>query len=164
MTTLFDKARRAAAVLLFVLSGCGPGVGGTGTGAVPVDVNFSGSVADAVIGSVCQTQQCNVVTLALRDARVELVGGCVRFVFEGSWPRNVSDVVVAGTLETRGPTGVVSSPGSLQLRFAGADAASAPYATVFLRDGNGTLLMGPTVLARGDAAALPAEPAGCGAP
>ena len=72
----------ATAATLLVLTSCGPGTGGTGTGPILGAVNFSGS--GFAIGAPC-AEHCGSTELRLENERVELTVTCRHFVFTGPW-------------------------------------------------------------------------------
>lgn len=156
--------RWVAAACLIALGGCGPGTGGTGTGPEgSFIVGPATSTAPNGLGSAraeCLVD-CAAPTLLLEAGKVSLAGTCLRFSHAGSWSVGDDGVaLVTGTLETTSGGQTVTGPGTLRLQFAGApdDAATAVTVTVF--DAAGSIVLGPQVMSRGDAAA-PQVPARC---
>jgi len=148
MTTLLDRARRAALLLLLAaLAACGPGTGGTGTGPIQPLGSFSGSaVASSMLPDPLCGAQCDKAALQLQEQKVELAAGCLRFASSGSWAPDASNqVVLEGSLQVLSASGATTStPATLRLQFNDKDSA---VQAVLL--GNGvTALLGPVTLLR----------------
>jgi hypothetical protein len=150
--------------LAALLSACGPGTGGTGTG----PINFSliaesgSNTVPVQPGDLCLSG-CGNYTLQLDEQRTEFVAGCRRFVYFGSWSVDANGALaITGSVETRTSVGTGSAPGTLQLQFSESQATSAQVTATLLNTG-GTVLAGPAVLQRGDTL-VAAAPAECGRP
>lgn len=173
----------AALTLWLLLAGCGPGVGGTGSGETGL-AYFQATSALVCTSAIASTLDCagtaatvaapttpeegtSVVHYAdnLADATVrvafaanaiELDAPCKRLHFNGTWGISAtSDARFFGTYidqALRDPL-----PASLQVQTVTNDARS--LLTVTVRDGAGTIVLGPVVLRRVDQAA-PLRP-GC---
>lgn len=155
--------------LALALAACGPGSGGTGTGPVMgSSFSFSGNTGGASVpGSITSpgcTTDCDRASLLLDTTRVELTALCRRFVFNGAWAVDATGLLVLnGTLETVTTTGTASTPATLRLQFSEGVVAS-PLVTFTLTGEKGVVVLGPSTLSRGDAAAGTAPPACVQAP
>ena len=165
----------ALASCMWLLSGCGPGVGGTGTGetgggleafgALPASV-CSGDLAPIVAcaslaGAAAPTPGAAAVFLAdtidgrqvrvtLRGNTVELSAACVRVQFRGEWGAVAGQPGrYFGSAEIDGTV----APAALQVQVNGGDVL------LTLRDASGRVLLGP-VLVR--AVLTPSPPPTCG--
>lgn len=163
MTTLLDLARRTlgayalSALLLLALAACGPGTGGTGTGPVTGVFSYGGPGFSA--GAPC-VDDCQGVSLALENDRVEFTAPCQRFVYLGPWALDEQWVVVLeGTLETtnrvNGQPQTTRSPAVMRLQFSEATADSREVALT-VRDATGANLVAPVTLQQGARAHTPA--------
>ena len=161
MTTLFDKALRAAvAAFLLLVAGCGPGTGGTGTGPLPSATTFSGQANSA--SPSCHAN-CSNLVLRFDESQVELLAACVRFVHDGGLPAaTTGEILLPGRVESAGSSGTVAAPATLRLLVAGGALGDATQVTVSLHGETGATLLGPVVLGRGDAGQAP--PAQCATP
>lgn len=159
MTNLFERPARWLACLAtaVLMTGCGPGTGGTGTGPIGVTLGFSGGTgaSTAAPGTGCTTD-CAQTGLRLDTERVELAGPCLRFVSTGPWGVDTTGLaILTGTAETGGAT----APNvTLRLQFSGATADSTQV-TLTLVDSAGKALAGPLTLLRNDTAVSTAPPA-----
>jgi hypothetical protein len=149
MTNPFLKrmslAGRIAAVgLVFLLTACGPGGGGTGTGPT-LDFTSSADGAGKPAGGVAEVS-CGLLSLRLEEARVELSNSCGRFVFTGDWAADPNQqVVLSGVLENSTTSSTV--PVTLMLQFS-ATPDNSQSVTVTLTDGLGRTILGPQILGR----------------
>lgn len=149
------------AVVLTLIS-CGPGSGGTGTGPSTVlgSANFS-SVAGAISSPSASNTQ-----LRVEPSLVDVSAPCLRFVHEGSWMVDTSNVsVMSGELEVsaRGVTRLTA--GSLRLVFDGPtgghqvltlfDPSTSQQVTVTVYDEAGREVLGPVTLRRQEGAFAP---------
>jgi hypothetical protein len=158
--------RLLAAVLgacaLLLLGGCGPGVGGTGTGetgggletfgAVPAPIcsselasilscsSTTGTAAPAPSASavlLADTIDGRQVQVTLRGGMVELAAGCLRLQFRGDWGAVAGQTGrFFGTAEVNGTV----TPASLQVQVNGAEVQ------LTLRDVASRVLLGPVVV------------------
>jgi hypothetical protein len=152
----------ALAACMVLLSGCGPGVGGTGTGetgggleafgALPASV-CSGELAPIVAcaspaGAAAPAPGAAAVFLAdtidgrqvrvtLRGNTVELSAGCVRVQFRGEWGAVAGQPGrYFGVADVDGTT----APAALQVQLSGGDVL------LTLRDASGRVLLGPVLV------------------
>lgn len=167
-----DSGRRLLLLaVLCLLAACGPGSGGTGTGplgfsSISASPGAGGSLPDPPAGpggglfppAAC-TGDCTDVDLLLQAGRVEVTGGCGRFVFEGHWDTDESgQVLLLGLFEN--PAVGVATAATLRLKFDGLPETS-PFVTLTLTAEAGQTLMGPTVLGRVETIVPPAPGSGC---
>lgn len=140
--------RRALAVLLMAiatwLAACGPGVGGSGTGLEPGAP--PGTAALPTPSLHADGADGRQVQAVLEGSRLRVDAACPRLRFEGTW-----DGVSAGPLRFDGRLDATQSATAEAL-------LSGTTLTLTLRDGTGTVLLGPLPL--GAVAALPPL-AGC---
>jgi hypothetical protein len=154
---LFPLWRRATLVLLLALvASCGPGTGGTGTGPISfsADLGLStaapGSIGTA--GGALACAGCSRIDLQLDDQRIELRLPCGRFVYEGAWNPDATELTLAGTFQP--PGAAASAPATLQLQF-GSEGARSNQVVIRLSDASGATLAVST-LQRQAGQALPA--------
>ncbi len=145
------------ALASFLLAGCGPGTGGTGTGPIGMTLAYSGSAVNGSVaapGAGCA--DCADTTLRLDTERVQLVTACLRFTFTGAWSVDATGLaVVDGAVEYNGTTGPPRA--TLRLQFSEPTTASARV-TLTLADDTGRSLAA-AALTRNDAAANAIQPA-----
>jgi hypothetical protein len=158
------RAWCGALLLAVVVTGCGPGTGGTGTGPV---FTFSGGAfavsAPSLGGALCTGAGCEQAGLRLvpEENFIEFVAGCTRFLRNERWEVEANGaVVVSGLVETVGVVGAQPAQGTLRLQFSGRTADS-QQVTATLQDAAGKTLVGPTTLTRGDSQVVPAPASGC---
>ncbi len=175
------------ALVLSLMSACGPGTGGTGVGpvssAAPAPtISFSGSVtlgsttaalpAAPVVspvpvaspGAAACAVNCGTTTvsLVLEAERVLLASSCFNFVSQGPLVVATSGpTVLAGAYQTfstrNGQTTTSSVPANLVLQFANGQADSASV-TVSVQGSTGAVLLAPVSLPR----TTGAQPVGAG--
>lgn len=159
----------AGAALALLLTACGPGTGGTGTGPVAgVTIPVGTTVRFAAAGpsfstspSSCVGGACTLQTISLEAERIELRAGCLRYVRTGAWNIDESHLAVTrGQVETSTLAGVTRTDATLRLQFDG-PWDTARTLTVTLTDDAGRVLVAPTPLSRTDALPEPA-PGLCG--
>ncbi len=153
-------------LLASLLAACGPGVGGSGTGAAEEPLLQFGATAIAVCGNplapqpaACVTGQATPyadsatqprVTAQLLDGHIELQAPCAGLKFSGDW-------AAVGSQSPRFYGSVTSASGTSLASLISAPAGEQGL-RVELRDAQGALLLGPLTL-------IPATPgalsAGC---
>jgi hypothetical protein len=173
-----------------VLTACGPGTGGTGTGppvantptafansvftspgtgsstAVPAPNPSATPTATATCAAVCAgSLQSQALSLILQAESIVLSSPCATFTFTGLWGASATgESVVQGTLESttvvNGQTSRTTQSASLTLQFAGT-ADSSNIVTLSIRDGAGNLLLPSVTLQRASSAAPASTLAGC---
>jgi hypothetical protein len=149
-TNMNDLLRRALPILgiciaaLAALTGCGPGSGGTGTGAPEM---FS---APAIAGSGGTTGGSGTgqpdAQLDISATTIELRARCGQIVFDAQAVNLAPDANIAGTVTSAGTT----SPASLHLQF-DAQPGSSTQVTITLVDASGRIILGPIVMQRSQA-------------
>jgi hypothetical protein len=162
MTILPDLFKRAqqllCVVVLLVLSACGPGTGGTGTGPNTSVMSYNGMVSTSfgagLSAGVPCSDDCPVVNLLLESAKVELIAPCHRFVHEGAWAADATGLaVLEGQLETtaiaNGQTSTAKVPAVMRLQFSDAQVDSRQV-MLTVRDASGRNLLSPLTLQRGE--------------
>ncbi len=162
-------ARQLLGLVALLLAACGPGVGGTGTGAEPPPGAFGAQASDLCASGLAGALACAAGTAGLAQGtaavdffsgtarariqgnHIELMLPCQLLVFSGDW----------GTVGGAGPRfyGLVASPavnGPAQLEVL----AEGDQLRLRLFDPQGQLLLSPLLLQRQPAgAAPPAVPA-----
>ncbi|HSV51519.1 MAG TPA: hypothetical protein VLJ57_05340 [Burkholderiaceae bacterium] len=140
------------ALLVLVLTACGPGSGGTGTGPTSFTSASSGSTpGGGAAGSPRPTipgplGPCGRVDLQIQEGRVEVVTRCGNLAFVGAWGAGPDgQVVLPGTLEN--PSAGISIRAVLRLQFPGTPEASSSV-IVTITDEAGQVLVGPEELER----------------
>jgi hypothetical protein len=146
--------RAALLALTMVLSACGPGSGGTGTGPVMGVVTFSGvaglgtvgvgSPSTPTTGVPAGCVDCPQVDLQLQDGAVELATACGRFVFNGDWEVREGRSTLPGRFDASGRPAVAAT---LQLLF-GDGSVNSQAVTATVVDAAGAVLLGPVTLQR----------------
>ena len=161
MTTHHHPLERRRTILALVVaaivSACGPGTGGTGTGP---EAALSFSTAGATPGSASPSSAtppgmpapscssgCTGTSLRLDPTRLEVAAPCLSFVFEGRWQPDPSGAVVVDGAVRQDPAAVASEPARLRLQFPDLPERSAEV-TLTLSDAQGRLLLGPLMLRR----------------
>jgi hypothetical protein len=145
MTDLLERfllpCRVAAGLLaLFVLTACGPGVGGTGTGAP------AGTDVQVYTGEVNCSTQCEGIELEVQPGSVTMFTRCNFFLAEADLVIDLEGLaVMQGRLENISNGQLVAA--TLELRFSGPSAES-QQVTATLVDESGSILMGETTLNR----------------
>jgi hypothetical protein len=154
-------------LLASLLAACGPGVGGSGTGAAEEPLLQFGATAIAVCGNpqapqpaACVTGQATPyadsatqprVTAQLLDGHIELQAPCAGLKFSGDW-------AAVGSQSPRFYGSVTNASGTALASLISTPASSEQGLRVELRDAQGALLLGPLTL-------IPATPgalsAGC---
>jgi hypothetical protein len=145
MTNLLERfllpCRIAAGLLaLLMLTACGPGVGGTGTGA-PAGIDVQ-----VYTGAINCSIQCEGIELQVLPGSLTMFTRCNFFLANAEWTIDSEGLaVVQGRLENLSTGELVAA--TLQLQF------SSPYAdaqevTATLMDETGGVLMGETTLIR----------------
>lgn len=178
------RAARAGLMLavLLLLQACGPGLGGTGTGAMYGPADFGAQRASACDSVLATALGCPDVVasqpavelrefagldgaaglrLLLDDRQAWLQATCAGLSFEGEWGQRISgeqgffgSVLVAGSSESR--------PAWLEVTPAEAAGGDAPARlAVTLRTSEGEALLGPTWVQRVPVGDSPPAP-GCG--
>ena len=176
------RAGLVLAVLLLLLQGCGPGLGGTGTGAVYGPADFGAQRASACESVLAAALGCpdmvasqpavglrefagldaaSGLRLLLDDRHAWLQATCAGLSFEGEWgqrswgvPGYFGRVLGAGTAE--------GLPAWLEVTPAEAAGGDAPARlAVTLRTSEGAALLGPTWVQRVPVGDSPPAP-GCG--
>jgi hypothetical protein len=145
MTNLLERfllpCRIAAGLLaLFMLTACGPGVGGTGTGApAEIDVQvYSGAINCSI--------QCEGIELEVQPGSVTMFTRCNFFLVNGDWTIDSEGLtVVQGRFENFSTGRSVTA--TLRLRFDGPSADSQQVKATLV-DETGAILMGDTTLNR----------------
>jgi hypothetical protein len=159
------------ALLPLWIAGCGPGVGGTGTGAAAFEA-FGAAAASVCDGALAAALNCppaspsaptagpqtsyfadaaGKVALEVQDNRAVLVAACERLQFSGEFG-------VAGTGGVQGFFGIVRDDASGAEVLAALAAVAVPGTnalTIELRDLNDRVLLGPVLVLRVGSAITP---------
>jgi hypothetical protein len=148
-------------LLALVLTACGPGSGGTGTGPQSFSTTAAttaGGATPGLPGGVTNPAAPGRVDLQLQDRSVEAASACGRFVFNGGWELDAAlQASLPGTWQAAATGAVVSA--TLQLQFSGPP-DSAEFVTLTVLNDTGGVLLGPRTLGRvANVAETP--PAGC---
>lgn len=162
---LQNLARAALGALAALLVACGPGVGGTGTGASSALDSFGASAASACSGELAALLSCTpanasatapppaAAPVVLADAaanrrievllqgnQAELLAPCVGLRFRGDWGLVVGQAAQAARYYGVADSGATAAPASLSVRLSG------EAVQVTLRDLGEQVLLGPVLL------------------